>query len=80
MAKSDSWRPRLSIELSEQQFKELQDLFPWGTKQAFFSMLIDELIDILKAKGEMAVIAVLAGGIKYREMSRTLSEMENKDG
>ena len=45
------WDPRLSIRLTEDQFTELQNELPWGTKNAIFSALVDWMLETIKDKG-----------------------------
>lgn len=41
-------RPRLSIDISPEQEKELRELIPWGLKSPLFNVIIDDLITLLK--------------------------------
>lgn len=54
-----AYRPRLSIEITEDQNADLKALIPWGVKNALFSIIIDDVIKKLKAHGTMFIAAVL---------------------
>ena len=54
-----SYRPRLSIEITEDQNADLKALIPWGVKNALFSIIIDDVIKKLKAHGTMFISVVL---------------------
>lgn len=58
-------RPRLSIEITPEQYKRLNKLIPWGQQRAVYSALTDELISILEKHGPLAIGAILAGKVKF---------------
>ena len=53
-----TYRPRLSIEITEEQNKELRRI-PWGVKNAMFSIIVDDVIKKLKSHGTIFIAAVL---------------------
>lgn len=63
-------RPRLSIDISEEQDAKLRELVPWGLKKQLFSKVIDELIELLEEHGEMAIGALLAGKIRFLDIMK----------
>ena len=65
----DKYRPRLSIEISEEQRKELQRVIPWGVRRQLFSILIDDIIRLANKHGQMFIAAVLQRGIKVEDYS-----------
>lgn len=66
------WRPRLSIEIGEEEFEKLQKLIPWGVKNQLFKIIIDDLISALEKSGPMVLGAVLSGKVRliYTEEGR----------
>jgi len=79
MAPSD-YRPRLSIELSPDQYKALQEALPWGTMRPLFSAIVDDIIIISKAgMSERLVAAIVAGLVKPREVIPTLNKATEGD-
>lgn len=74
MAPTD-YRPRLSIELSAEQFKALQEALPWGTMRPLFSSIVDDIISISReGMSERLVAAIVAGLVKPREVIPTLNK------
>ncbi len=61
-------RPRLSVEITPEQAKKLNNLIPWGQQRAVISALVDELVDILEKHGAVAIGAVLAKRISFLSM------------
>lgn len=74
MEKNKDWRPRLSIDLSEEKYKKLQDLIPWGLKSQIFNHLIDDLISMIESGGEMFLATILARRMKLGDFLRAESD------
>jgi hypothetical protein len=49
--KDKFYTPRLSIELTDDQSKELSRIFPHGMKKAYFSFIVDWSIKMAKSRG-----------------------------
>lgn len=47
MIEKDKYSHRLSIDITEEQYFRLQKLIPWGMKRILFSVIVDDVIDIL---------------------------------
>jgi len=73
---SEDYRPRLSIEISEEQQSSLQRLIPWGLKNQVFSTIIDQLIPLLELKGSEVLALILTNDLT---VSHLLKE-KLKDG
>lgn len=68
------YRPRLSIELTEEQYLSLQRNLSHGEGRALFSAIVDDLINLMEEHGNM-VVAVIAGKkLLPREMLPTMKE------
>ena len=65
----DKYRPRLSIEITSAQQKELQRLIPWGLRRQLFSVLIDDIIRAAKKHGQVFIGAILQKGIDLEDYS-----------
>lgn len=63
--------PRLNVDISEEQDKALRDLIPWGQKHHLFSAIVDELIEVIKEHGEMAISAIVCKKIKLIDIMRS---------
>jgi len=63
------YRPRLSVELTEEQQRDLVRLVPWGVKTQLFSTLVDDVIRCLKEHGQIFLAAVLTKAVKLEDYS-----------
>lgn len=70
------YRPRLSIELTEEQAQALRDYIPWGVKNALFQTIVDDVIKMVKKHGQTFVAAILERKIELNK----LVKFEMKDG
>ena len=58
------WRPRLSEEITEEQYLKLQRLVPHGLRKELIGKLLDTLIDILEcADADITTALILQGKI-----------------
>lgn len=71
------WSPRLTIELTEEQYNELLKLVPWGIKRKLFSVIIDDIIRLLKEHGQKFLAAILTRSIKLEEYTHLLEESDD---
>lgn len=61
------YKSRLSVEITEEQRRELVRLIPWGVKSQLFSVIIDDVIEMIKKHGQMYIAAVLDRSLKLQE-------------
>ena len=61
------YRPRLSIDLTEDQQMELNRLIPWGIKNQLFSVIVDDVIRCIKEHGQVFIAAALMKEIKLED-------------
>jgi len=66
---SEQYRPRLSIEISDEQAHELKTLIPWGLKNQLFTVIIDDVIRLSKLHGQHFIAAILARALKLEDYS-----------
>ena len=74
----DKYRPRLSVEITEEQHKQLQRLIPWGVEKQLFSVIIDDVIRLIEKHGQIFIAAALEKAIKLEDYSSF--KLEEKDG
>lgn len=74
MTSERPYRPRLSVEISEEQAKALSEIFPWGLKNAFFQALIDDVIEIAKKHGHSFLAAVITRKLKAGDFVKGLGD------
>lgn len=74
------WHPRLSVEITEQQYRDLERLIPWGNKKKVFGVVVDDVIRHLKRHGEKFIAAVLHRHIKLEDYTAMdIGDEENGD-
>ena len=71
-----SYRPRLSIDLSEEQARELNRMFEYGQQRLVFSAIIDDLISMYHDYGHVAIALIASKQTKPREIVPKLSNAE----
>lgn len=77
MPKTNEWRPRLSINISQKQFKGLQRYIPWGVRGQVFSVIIDDLLEAIKDKGPDVIGALISRKIKYQDLANRRDDVES---
>ena len=55
------WKPKLNIQITKEQSKELKCLVPYGVRTRLFNLIIDDLIALCRSGGGVTVSAILAG-------------------
>lgn len=68
------WSPRLTLELTEEQYNKLLKLIPWGIKRKLFSVIIDDIIRLIENHGQKFIAAILTRSIKLEEYTHLLDE------
>lgn len=76
MAKKE-WRPRLSIELTDQQATKLGRYIPWGMRKLIYQKFTDSLIKSIEKHGQQVLGAFMKGDITYKDL---MSNSKDKDG
>ena len=61
------YRPRLSVEITEQQANELRRCLAYKTRKPLFSAIIDDIIRLYDEHGEMFLAAVIDKKITLEE-------------
>lgn len=55
----DSYTPRLSVELTQEQADALNRVLPWGIKKYLFQLLCEALVDAVETASDAALAAIL---------------------
>ncbi len=73
------YRPRLVIELTEEQFFRKQRLLnlSHGMQKAVFSAILDDLLDMVETHGAVVLGVILNRQLKPRSVIPILSEASN---
>jgi len=61
------YRPRLSIEISQEQADDLRELIDWGLKNKLFSLIVDDVIENVRKHGPIFIAAILSRRIKLNK-------------
>lgn len=69
---SDEYRPRLSIEITPEQNQKLSKMIPWGIKNKLFSIIIDDLLELMEVHGEKIIMAVVSKQFKVKDYAKGL--------
>jgi len=67
---SETYKPRLSIEVTKEQFDSLIKLLPWGVKRALFSTIVDDLIEMLEKDPSRVMGLILSKRAKFTLVER----------
>ena len=71
------YRPRLSVDLTEEQSKKLRQYLPWGLQRALFSAIIDDIISLYEiGMGDKVVQAIVTGLMKPSELLNSIKVEE----
>ena len=76
----EQYTPRLSIEISQKTFFRMQNLIPWGLKTKVMVMLLEDLLDLVEAHGNIVLAAILDRRMGSREVIKELRGKELDNG
>jgi len=68
------YRPRLSIEITEEQQRALQTRLNHGEGKAVFSVLIDELVSLVDEYGDIIVPLIAGKKARPRDIFRSIKQ------
>jgi len=75
------WRPRISVEITEEQYKRKTRLIPWGQETRIMRTLLDGLLELLEdPDARMSIIAnILSKNITARHILKIegVNELKN---
>ena len=75
------YTPRLSVELTEKQFYELQRIIPWGQKRKIFGPIVDDIISMTKRHGRTFIAALMARAVSLEDfLEIDMKEFDNDYG
>jgi len=75
-----NYRPRLSIDLTEEQRRGLDRIFPYqGLQKAIFSIIIDDLINAVNRHGPNVLSGLITRSIKLQNITELQNGDEDED-
>jgi len=60
------YKPRLTIEVTPEQYNKLKSYLEYGLQRKVFSAIIDDMIDMLDEFGNTFIMALLHKQVTYR--------------
>ena len=74
---SEDYRPRFSFEITEEQrSRALRLLDTHGVRKAVFSVILDDLLDMIEEHGNIVIGCIMDEGVKPREIIPSLTKTE----
>jgi len=76
---SEYYKPRFSFEISqEQQNRTNRLLSTYGLRKSVFSVVLDDVLDLIEQHGQVVIGVILDGQAKPREILPTLAKAERR--
>ena len=77
--KTDEYKPRFSFEISEEQKKRADTLISvYGIRKSIFSIILDDVLDLIENHGNMVIGVILDGAAKPREILPSLVKAKKR--
>jgi hypothetical protein len=72
---SSEYKPRFGFEITEEQQRRANTAFPtYGLRKAIFSIILDEVMDIIETYGGPAIGILLTGKAKPSDIIPTMNK------
>ena len=76
---SEYYKPRFSFEISEEQQNRADRLLStYGLRKSVFTVVLDDVLDLIETHGQVVIGVILDGQAKPREILPTLAKAERK--
>lgn len=76
---NEDYKPRFSFEISEDQQRRSNKLLAThGIRRAVFSVILDDLLNLIETHGQIIVGVILDKGTKPREIVPSMAQAERK--
>ena len=73
---SDRYIPRVVVDVTPELMQRVQDLIPWGVRNALMIALIEDVLDLVEKNGDYVIALYIMKKLK----ARNLMLKETKDG
>ena len=75
----EEYKPRFSFEVTEDQKARADRLISvYGIRKSIFSIILDDLLDLIDQHGNLIIGVILDGAAKPREIMPSLAKAERK--
>ena len=76
---SEYYRPKFSFEITEEQKVRANRLLStYGLRKSAFSVILDDMLDLIEKHGQVVIGVILDGAVKPREIIPTLAKAKRK--
>ena len=78
---SDEYKPLFSFEITEEQQRRANKLLTtYGLRKSVFSVVLDDVLDLVEKHGQVVLGIILDGATKPREIVPILNKADRKGG
>ena len=78
---TDEYTPRFSFEITEKQKEKVDRLLStYGLRKAVFSIILDDLLNMIDTHGQVVIGVILDGAAKPKEIIPVMHKAEKKGG
>jgi len=76
---SEDYKPKFSFEITEEQKVRANRLLStYGLRKSVFSVVLDDVLDLIEKHGQVVIGVILDGATKPREIIPILAKAERK--
>ena len=76
---TEDYKPKFSFEITEEQKNRANRLLStYGLRKSVFSVILDDVLDLIEKHGQVVIGVILDGATKPREIMSTLAKAERK--
>lgn len=73
---SDETKPRFSFEMTEEQrIRAIKLLGNYGLRKAIFGKILDDVLDLIEEKGNLAIGVLMSSNITPRDILPSMQEV-----
>ncbi len=74
----EEYHPKLTINITVEQRRRIDNLIPWGLLSRTFNILLDDLLDMIEEGGEGFLMAFGLGKIKTVDIPQVLENIRKE--
>ena len=76
---NEEYKPRFSFEISEEQKARADTLITvYGIRKSLFSIILDDMLDLIESHGNAVVGIILDGQVRPREILPTMAKANRR--
>ena len=76
---NEEYKPRFSFEISEEQKARADALITvYGIRKSLFSIILDDMLDLIESHGNAVVGIILDGQVRPREILPTMAKANRR--